>query len=249
MKPTIIEKLRALENEFQVKILFACESGSRAWGFASPDSDYDVRFIYAHTKEYYLSIEDQRDVIELPINDVLDINGWELRKALRLFRKSNAPIYEWLQSPVVYKADEAFVNEINALMSTYFSPRSAMHHYLSMAKGVFADELSRDQVRLKKYFYALRPILACRWIADRLEVPPMEFSKLRLLMNNELNNLAESLLEKKSKVDEKFTIAPIDQLNTFIKGQIDYCENVVPEPGNKTAENEKLNQLFRKYLL
>src|SRR5690349_19783163 len=105
MHEEIVGRLGSVEEEFDVRVLYACESGSRAWGFASPDSDYDVRFVYVHKADYYLSIDDQRDVIEVPINDLLDINGWELRKALRLFRKSNAPLYEWLQSPIVYSAD------------------------------------------------------------------------------------------------------------------------------------------------
>src|SRR3954463_4929929 len=120
----IIEnKLLEIQSSHNVKILYACESGSRAWGFASPDSDYDVRFIYVHNKDYYFSIDEQRDVIELPINDVLDISGWELRKALRLFRKSNGPLYEWLQSPILYQSDPSFIAGVDELMSTYFSAR------------------------------------------------------------------------------------------------------------------------------
>jgi predicted nucleotidyltransferase len=99
----ILEQLEQIEQEEQVTILYACESGSRAWGFPSQDSDYDVRFIYLHKPEWYLSIYDKRDVIERPINNMLDINGWDLRKALNLFRKSNPPLLEWLQSPIQYK--------------------------------------------------------------------------------------------------------------------------------------------------
>ena len=167
MKEIIVSKLNAIEYKSNVRILYACESGSRAWGFASPDSDYDVRFIYVHPREHYLSVDEQRDVIELPINDLLDINGWELRKALRLFKKSNGPLYEWLQSPVVYDQNNEFIDDLKNLMPHYFSPRANMHHYLSMAKTVFESDLAGGEVRLKKYFYALRPILACRWIADR----------------------------------------------------------------------------------
>lgn len=159
MKSIIVEKLSEIGESNQVKNLFAIESGSRAWGFPSPDRDYDVRFIYVHSKEYYLSVDEQRDVIELPINDLLDINGWELRKALRLFKKSNGPLYEWLQSPIVYTQNTEFVDELKNLMPHYFSPRATMHHYLSMAKTVFESDLGGGEVRLKKYFYALRPIL------------------------------------------------------------------------------------------
>jgi len=246
LEKNIIQQLQDIEKKFDVKILYACESGSRAWGFASPDSDYDVRFIYVHQKDYYLNIDGQRDVIELPINDLLDINGWELRKALRLFRKSNGPLYEWLQSPIVYKKDDNFHDELMALMPTYFSKRSTMHHYLSMAKTVFEPDLAGEDVRLKKYFYALRPILACRWIADKKEVPPMEFNKLRILAGDSINIRINDLLKQKSQVDERFIMKAIPEFNSFIKEQITYCEKAVPEI-TSIADSDLLNQFFRKY--
>jgi uncharacterized protein len=244
----INSEIKNIAKNSLVDILYACESGSRAWGFPSPDSDYDVRFIYVHPKEHYLSVDDQRDVIELPINNLLDINGWELRKALRLFRKSNGPLYEWLQSPIVYTQNNAFVIDLKNLMSDYFSPRAAMHHYLSMAKTVYETDLAAEQVRLKKYFYALRPILACRWIADRREVPPMEFGKLRTLLSKDLNKVIDGLLEQKAIVDEKYTIKPIEQLHTFIKEEITFCEKAVPSLSSSNADSEMLNHLFRKYI-
>lgn len=248
MRETILESLKTLKDKFNVNIVYSCESGSRAWGFPSPDSDYDVRFIYVHPKEYYLSVDEQRDVIELPINDLLDINGWELRKALRLFRKSNGPLYEWLQSPIVYSQNTEFLNDLKNLMPHYFSPRATMHHYLSMAKTVFESDLAGGEVRLKKYFYALRPILACRWIADRREVPPMEFGKLRVLLANDLNKIVDDLLKQKAVVDEKYVIKPIEQLHSFIKSEIEYCEKAVPGLASVNADSDMLNNLFRKYV-
>lgn len=249
MKTIICQKLSAVEREHDARILFACESGSRAWGFASPDSDYDVRFIYAHRKEHYLSVDDQRDVIELPINEVLDINGWELRKALKLLRKSNAPLYEWLQSPVVYQADVEFLQEVKVLLPQYFSQRAAMHHYLSMAKGVFENELAGSEVRFKKYFYALRPILACRWIADRATVPPMEFSRLRVALSAELNDVVDDLLTQKALKNEKSMIRRLHQLDNFIAEQIVCCENAVPKGAYPDIDNKLLNQTFRKFIV
>jgi hypothetical protein len=248
METIIKDRIRVIEKQQSVSILYACESGSRAWGFASPDSDYDVRFIYVHPREHYLSIDEQRDVIELPINDLLDINGWELRKALRLFRRSNGPLYEWLQSPIVYSQHAEFVEELKKLMPHYFSPRAMMHHYLSMAKAVFENDLAGEEIKLKKYFYALRPILACRWIADKREVPPMEFSKLRMLLHQDFNNIVDELLEQKAIVDEKFIIKPITLLHSFIKTEIDYCEKAVPELASVNADSDMLNNLFRKYI-
>src|SRR4051794_14574214 len=97
--------LLAVEHEKDVRVLYACESGSRAWGFASRDSDYDVPFLYVHERDWYLSVDDRRDVLEYPLRDELDVSGWELRKALRLLRKSNPPLLEWLNSPMVYRDD------------------------------------------------------------------------------------------------------------------------------------------------
>jgi predicted nucleotidyltransferase len=247
MESIVKGKLVEIETTHAVKILYACESGSRAWGFASPDSDYDVRFIYVHTKDYYLEIDEQRDVIELPINELLDINGWELRKALRLFRKSNGPIFEWLQSPIIYKADSTFFSEIKNLMLDYFSPRAMMHHYLSMANTVVKTDLTRHELKLKKYFYALRPVLACLWIADRKSIPPMEFKVLRQLLDTGLNAIIDELLERKATVNESFTIKPILELDRWLVERIEYCERHVPD--SVTNPPNSLNELFRKYVI
>ena len=118
-----------MEQAYNIRILYACESGSRAWGFASTDSDYDVRFIYVKPKLHYLSINDPTDIIELPVNDLLDVGGWELRKSLRLFRKSNATLYEWLQSPVIYGQNNEFISELRIMMPKYFSFRAGVLHY------------------------------------------------------------------------------------------------------------------------
>jgi uncharacterized protein len=248
MDSTIKDKLREMEQACNVKILYACESGSRAWGFPSPDSDYDVRFIYVHPKEYYLSVDEQRDVIEVPINDLLDINGWELRKALRLFKKSNAPFYEWLQSPIVYSQNNEFAKDLKNLMPQYFSPRATMHHYLSMANSVVDVGLSGHEVKLKKYFYALRPALAARWILDYNEVPPMEFGKLRSLLDYSLNGVMDELLAKKAQVDERYLMKPLMELHLWLGNQLGYCEERVP-PASPAPDTEPLNELFRKFVV
>lgn len=247
MKEIILDKLEEIEKEFDVKILYACESGSRAWGFASPDSDYDVRFIYVHKRDHYLSIVDHRDVIDLPVNELLDINGWELRKALRLFRKSNAPLFEWLQSPVVYRANDMFLNDIKSMMRSNFSGRAMLHHYLSMAKGVFENELVNDKVKLKKYFYALRPVLAAKWLVDRNDVPPMDFGSLRQLLPEELDSHVDALLKMKSQENETYFSEKNMIVNYFIGDAIRYCEERVPS-AEKSRKSEELNILFRKFI-
>jgi predicted nucleotidyltransferase len=149
MIDTISSQLKMIEESYQVRILYALESGSRAWGFASLDSDYDVRFLYVHPVEWYLSIRDQRDVIEIPITDSLDINGWDLKKALKLFCKSNSPLLEWLRSPIVYRDVEGLAESLRNLIPTCFSPKNGMYHYLHMAKGNFREYLQVKASGLK----------------------------------------------------------------------------------------------------
>ena len=172
MKELITQKLREIEKENKVRILLAVESGSRAWGFASPDSDYDVRFIYARTREDYLLFDDVRDVIELPINDALDINGWDVQKTLCLLYKSNPTLFEWFSSPIVYM-ETPFAERFRNIMMEYFSQKKSLYHYLSMAEGNYREYLKGDIVKAKKYFYVLRPVLACRWVLSKHTPPPM----------------------------------------------------------------------------
>lgn len=178
VKDTVVEALAQIEREHDVRVLLAVESGSRAWGFASPDSDYDVRFVYAHREDWYLSVFEQRDVIERMLPGDLDVSGWDLRKTLRLFSKCNLALNEWLGSPLVYSEIAGFRTELAALVPVFFNPIAGIHHYRSTAEGALNDNLVDGQIRLKKLFYVLRPLLACRWIEKSLTQPPTEFSKL-----------------------------------------------------------------------
>lgn len=174
----ITDALAHIEEDSNVRILYACESGSRAWGFESEDSDYDVRFIYLRSTDWYLTIENKRDVIEMPIDDELDVSGWDLTKALGLLKKSNPPLLEWLQSPIVYQRHSSAVDRIRELMDAYYSPIACMYHYLHMAENNFRKYLKEESVWTKKYFYVLRPVLACLWIEQDMGVVPIEFGKL-----------------------------------------------------------------------
>lgn len=249
MQEEIHQKLRELEQEHGVTILYACESGSRAWGFASPDSDYDVRFIYAHPQNKYLSISELRDVIEVPVNEILDINGWDLRKALSLFRKSNAPLYEWLQSPVVYRADEQFAAAMRSMMPAYFSLRAGFHHYFSMARNAFENDLQGEQVRIKKYFYALRPLLAARWIIEKQRVPPMEFAPLRtLIADANIQQPIDRLLEQKKDSNEKTTISADMVLQQFLQEQLAYCKTAGESLTPHTGDLSQMDIFFRSWI-
>lgn len=157
MKSNIINKLSEIEKSENVIILHAIESGSRAWGFASPDSDYDVRFIYVRPKNNYLRLEKKRDVIEWEINDIYDINGWDISKFLQLTHNSNPTVFEWLNSPVIYHSHD-IIKEISPELNKYFSCKSGLHHYLNTALSTTNKYLKNKEIKLKKYFYVIRPI-------------------------------------------------------------------------------------------
>ena len=249
MTETILQKLLELEQSENIKILFACESGSRAWGFASPDSDFDVRYIYARPVNDYLGITELPDNVGLPVNEVLDVSGWDIKKALTLFLKSNSTLYEWLQSPIVYREHPVFAGDLRKLMMKYFSLRSGANHYLSMAHNTLRDNLQTEQVKVKRYFYALRPALACLWIAEKQSVPPMEFQHLRVMISdNKVQNAIDELLERKKIADEKALIAPVPILNQWIMGTLEWCkERISALPSEKKSPDE-LSSIFRKYI-
>ena len=166
MQDKIQTRLQDIEREEHVQIFYACEAGSRAWGFPSADSDYDVRFIYLHPRDWYLSVdlEYKRDVIERDIDGPLDVSGWDLRKALSLLLKGNPPLMEWLGSPIVYLERFTVADQMRDLMAQHYSPVASLYHYLHMARGNYRDYLKGPTVWVKKYFYVLRPLLAIRWI-------------------------------------------------------------------------------------
>lgn len=251
IRSAILDRLSAIENEENVTIFFACESGSRAWGFPSEDSDYDVRFLYLRPLDWYLSIdlEAKRDVIERPISDDLDISGWDLRKALKLFRKSNPPLLEWLSSPIIYQEKFAITTQLRNLVPEFYSRKACLHHYLHMAQGNFREYLKGDIVWVKKYFYVLRPILAIRWIETQSDAVPMEFSKLveRCVDTPELLNSINTLLARKIAGHELDRAPRIDTISEFIESELYRLESVIVEdivrPGS-----DKLNELFRSSL-
>ena len=246
----ILRRIRAAENEHNVKVLFAVESGSRAWGFSSQNSDYDVRFVYVRKRDWYMSldVEDKRDVIEYPIVDEIDINGWDLRKALKLFWKSNPAFIEWIQSPIVYVDDQYFAKAVRELMPSVVASHKGIYHYLHMAKGNYREYLKGVKVPLKKYFYVLRPLLAIRWLEQYDSPPPIEFEKLRELIADdvELNNAIEDLLIRKRKSLEKELIDAIPIINQFIESELERYADFSAPKQTKTTDFEFLNQLFRE---
>lgn len=250
MRKKIKEQLRRIEDAENIKILLAVESGSRAWGFASPDSDYDVRFVYIRSLEDYLRLDAIRDVIELPIDDVLDINGWDLQKTLRLLHKSNPTLFEWFSSPIVYKKTE-FSDKFCDLMTHYFSSKKTLYHYVSMAEGNYREYLKGDLVKAKKYFYVLRPVLACQWILDRGTPPPMLFSELlKTELPVELIDVVNQLLELKMNSPEIKLIKRISEINEYLDESIPNIKSAVRLLDDSyTPDWSELNQLFLRELM
>ena len=245
------EALCHVEAGHKVRVLFACESGSRAWGFASRDSDYDVRFLYVHQPDWYLSVEDRRDVVELPIAEDLDVSGWELRKALRLLRKSNPPLMEWLRSPVVYQYDPAFVAQFGALATEFYSPRRCFRHYLHMAVGNWRDYLrGREMVSLKKYLYVFRPLLACRWIERIGSQVPMQFARLvdGVLCETVVRDALDELVARKQAGDELAVAPPVEVLSHFVEQELARLEGLA-DCDDAAGDVETLNGFFRSYAL
>ena len=249
MRKLILEKLNEIEERENVRILHCVESGSRAWGFASPDSDYDVRFIYVRPKEYYLRLDKTRDVIEWQLDDTLDINGWDLQKALILLHKSNPTLFEWNASPIVYKTTSAWAN-ISDKINHYFVKKSSLYHYLSIAKRNYREYLKGEMVRLKKYFYILRPVLSCKWILAEGTPPPMEF---RILMekylDGDIKQDVETLLDLKINNPEITVGKRFARVNDYLDKAIAEIEEIVARLPNDTIESwDELNDIFMEIL-
>ena len=248
----IQEALKRIENEHLVKILYACESGRRAWGFASVDSDYDVRFIYLHKPKWYLSIdiEHRRDVIELPISNALDVSGWDLRKTLQLFQKSNSPLWEWLGSPIIYQEEFSVIQNMRQLAKTCYSPIACQYHYFKMAKNNNPDYLADEKVKLKKYLYALRPVLAVIWLEKQLGVVPTEFQKLvdGVVTDQNLTDAIARLVKIKMAGREKDVGDIFPEISNFLNTELQRMEEQEFEKRTGNCPVEELNNLFRQAL-
>ena len=252
MKQLIQKKLRQLEQEKDIRILYACESGSRAWGFPSPDSDYDVRIVYIYPKKSYLSIRNPSDQFNLPIDEnLIDISAWEVRKALHLFSQSNVSMYEWMQSPIVYFTDDYFLEMVRKLAKNYFSSKAAIHHYLGLTQKTFNTALQEERINLKKYFYALRPILAATWIVEEKTIPPLNFYHLLPLVENKEPLVYKTicdLLQQKETALETHKITPVTVLHDYITQQINLCKQYASGLEKPQKELKPLDKLFRKLL-
>ncbi len=245
MHEIIRSELQKIEQQYGVRVLHAVESGSRAWGFASPDSDYDVRFVYVRPGADYLRLDEPRDVIEWKLDEVLDINGWDLRKAMKQFARGNATLYEWSYSPVVYLTTPEW-EIISDTAKAYFSEKAAVHHYYGTAMTTYSGYLTGEQIRYKKYFYALRPLLAAIWIERTHQIPPVLFDELmKMDIEPELRTAIEDLLERKKVTTEGEHNPQIPAIQAFIQDELQRqraISNALPDDRN--TDWSALNRCF-----
>lgn len=249
IKKEILDKLTEIEKKENVRVLHAVESGSRAWGVESPDSDYDVRFVYVRQKEDYLSLQEKRDVIEWQLDEVLDINGWDLKKTLVQFHKGNATLFEWANSPIVYKTTDEWKN-IYESSKEYFSEKVALYHYYGTANSTFKQYLQGDEVKYKKYIYALRPLLACKFIEDKHAVPPVRFDDLlKQELPGELSEEIEEMLAIKAKSDEKDLNPRMPVIQRYIESEIARYEQLIKSmEDDRKSDWKVLDKVFLKVL-
>jgi predicted nucleotidyltransferase len=250
MRPRILATLAHLEATHGIRILYAAEAGSRAWGFPSPTSDYDVRFIYCHPAAWYLTLDEGADTLNFPVDTLLDLGGWELRKMLKLLRGSNAALFEWLQSPIIYQETAGFGASLAPFLPRAFNLRAGLHHYLGLVRRGLETDFGAGQVRLKRLFYALRPALAARWIRTRHALPPMQFADLRAMLPRELGAEADQLLAAKARADEKTTVAVPAALLAFLRQEYEAgmaSRDALPVQHGQEP-TAALNELFQHWL-
>lgn len=253
IRAEITRRLKRAEDEHSIRVIYACESGSRAWGFASPDSDFDVRFLYCRGHDWYLSfdIERRRDVVEYAIVDEIDCSGWDLRKALSLFMRSNGALLEWLNSPIVYIEQGDTAKRLRQLGRETANLVALAHHYGHAARMNAREHVMGDTVRLKKYFYVLRPLLAIRFIEQFGGIPPVAFRELvDQVAPEELRTKIAQLVQRKREMPELGVGPAIPELSAFIKSEFERHKTLLssldrPELPDNEQTRARLNQIFR----
>ncbi|PCJ59967.1 MAG: nucleotidyltransferase [Planctomycetota bacterium] len=248
----IDDALKNIEEEHQCEILYACESGSRAWGFSSNDSDYDIRFIFKKKLSWYLKLNEPKDVIDCFLPGDLDLSGWDLRKALRLFSSSNASLFEWFDSPIIYYKNEDFYENMKEFLPNYFNPKKTMFHYWSLANK-FQDQYLKDNViNIKKLFYILRAVTACKWIQINQTMPPTKFYNMvnQTILPSEIISKIDSLLEIKKLSGEKDMVTLEPEFDLWIRESIKESKlNADQYKFKKEINIQELNKYFEKLIL
>ena len=247
MKAHIIKKLMEIEASEGVRILFACESGSRGWGFPSLDSDYDVRFIYIRKGEDYSRLFPLPTEMRFPMIDDLDIAGWDLFKVLTLLYKSNVSPFEWIQSPVVYHEFNGFKASFRSMIENYFDARRHAHHYLGIVR-IKVEDLRRGTMKLKSLFYILRSLLAADWSMTNRDYAPMTLAELSVLLPDDVKVEVMQLQKLKSQVDEGFVYSCSAIIRSYIETKLIHLESEVGQVPVSVLDKEGLENYFKTIL-
>lgn len=251
-RPEIARRLRAVEQERGLRVVFACESGSRAWGFASTDSDFDVRFIYTMPAASYLQLRPPKDAFDLHMDGDFDLAGWDIRKTAELLRKSNPPLLEWLDSPIIYEADDRIAPRLIALRDTYFDPKKTAYHYLSLAAGIWKKYLANDPTpKRKKYLYILRPLACIRFIEMYNAQPPTLFDAVLDAIDWPAEALeAVNRLVTSKRAAEELGQMPADPVfSRYIPRWLDEAETTAESLPTNDMPTDELDKLIWDTLL
>jgi hypothetical protein len=246
-------ELEATEQNHNVQILHAAESGSRAWGFPSPDSDYDIRFIYVRQITEYLKVNEGKDTIEkMSGGKMFDYSGWDLKKTLHLLKKSNPTLLDWFQSQIEYQVIPEFKQDIWDLIDVYFNPKTSYFHYVSMAKNNRRHYIDSEKVKIKKYLYVLRAIFAAQWSLHRQTVVPIDvFNLIDNMAPMALGKEVKDLIDRKVNEPETKEIEQVGHWNLFIDTFLEDAFKVeddrwLKRPGG-SKDPEPANNVFRKW--
>jgi uncharacterized protein len=250
MRQEISRSLAAVEAEHGIRVLYACESGSRAWGFASRDSDWDVRFFFVRPQREYLRVQIPADQIHRDLPGDLDMTGWDVRKALHHVAKSGASVFEWLGSPVVYVDRDGFASELRRLARDCFRVRPAVHHYLGLAKQLW-PQAGGDEAELngKKCLYVMRATLCARWCLMHGTPPPVAFAELLPLVGDAA--LREEILRfvaLKTEGSESDAFPVSGRLREFLTATRAACDAAQADLAAAAVDLSPLDAFFQRTL-
>lgn len=253
MRAAITQRLAEVEARHGVRVLYAIESGSRAWGFPSPDSDYDVRFIYVHPRDWYLSVNEARDVIEEGVDAMdFDVAGWDLRKTLRLFLKANPALWEWLVSPITYRDDGEVARRLREIAAEGYSPKALAYHYLHIAQEKERRQIAAKQtVKAKKYVYALRPLLALDWLRETETLPPMAMPEIMtgVTLPDDVRQAIHDLVEHKAATPEGAPIDRVPLLDEWMEEAYERGRVYADSAPVRQTDKRELDEFFRQIVL
>ncbi|MEM1083956.1 MAG: nucleotidyltransferase domain-containing protein [Verrucomicrobiota bacterium] len=241
--------LAEIEREYRIEILYACESGSRAWGFASPDSDYDIRFLFRRPMAEAYAIDEAVDSIDIAIKDDLDPGGWDIRKSLGLLRKSNGALIEWLHSPIVYSANDEFVSDLRELATEHLSRKGLANHYRGLAGQFHRNKLTVDRPSAKGYLYCLRALLAARFVLDAGKPPPVPFAELIPTAPHKVAAAIRELVTWKSSASENDSPGRQAVLDTFIEESLPEIGATLDALPNDANPKEPFTQALHRWSL